>query len=73
MGLKVVLIETKIFELLLEGGGCFIHIIERGRKVTRELILGLSTALWVAQSLEDCTRSNGDEFIRTSKLAVVPL
>lgn len=37
--------------------------------MTKELILGLPTALWVAQTLEECSRSNGDkEFIRTSNL-----
>lgn len=69
MGLtKVVLIETKIFEILVKGGH-FIHIIEQGGNVTKELILGLPTDLWVAQALEEYSRSNGDkEFIKTSNL-----
>lgn len=63
--MKVVLIETKTFELSYAGSHA-VRIIERGRKVTKELVLSSLTMLWVVQSLEDCVQSDGKkEFIRT--------
>lgn len=37
--------------------------------MTKELVLGKPAASWVAQTLEKCSKSDGDkEFIRTSNL-----
>lgn len=52
--LKHLPIETKVFVLSLEGAKC-ICIIERSRKVTKEMVLSCASAHWFANTLEECS------------------
>lgn len=46
---KMVLSENKAFELFMEGSQ-LMHIVERGTKLVKELVLGYSTVNWLVQT-----------------------
>lgn len=53
MGLsRVIVIESKLFSIVREGG--VIRITKRGRSFKQELLLGLGTAQWLGRALGDC-------------------
>ncbi|KAF5462212.1 hypothetical protein F2P56_018238 [Juglans regia] len=62
---KVVLIESKLFEIV-HAGSRALRIIERGRKVTKGLVISFTTARWVVQSLEGCGQADAKkDYIKT--------
>lgn len=54
--MKAILIESKVFEISLAGSQS-VCILERVRKVIKELVFSFLTALRVAKSLEECFHS----------------
>lgn len=63
--LKRLLIETKVFVLLVEGGNYF-HIIERSRKATKEMVSSHVSACWLTNIVEKCSISVGmNDFYKT--------
>lgn len=60
MGLMKQLLMEKIFALSLDGGNC-IRITERSRKTTKEMVFSLSSARWMANTLEECSSLAGNK------------
>lgn len=58
-------IESKVFSLLREGGS--LHITEKGRKVMKEHWLGWPTVSWFAHGLEACRKGDKCEVYATTK------
>lgn len=56
--LKHLLIETKVFVLSSEGGKSF-RIIERSRKVKKEMVLSHASVRWFANTMEECSLLKG--------------
>lgn len=65
---KSLIIESNVFVISIVRSNA-ISIVEKGRKVTNEIVLNAKTTAWVTKTLEDCFHSVGSkEFIRTFRL-----
>lgn len=62
---RELVIETKLFSVVREGG--LICITERGRRRKQELLLGLGTAQWLERAMEDCVKGESRDFYTSTR------
>jgi shikimate kinase len=49
-------VEVKTFEFLVSEGGSILHLVERSRRVSRAILLGKLTVVWLSNSVEELVR-----------------